>query len=61
MRFGRNDKCPCGSGLKLKKCHPELEGCENTFDDKEYWGWLKKDCQLGQEYLQQAANQRKEP
>ena len=21
MKVGRNDPCPCGSGLKLKKCH----------------------------------------
>lgn len=20
MKIGRNDKCPCGSGLKYKKC-----------------------------------------
>lgn len=20
-RLGRNDRCPCGSGLKVKKCH----------------------------------------
>jgi len=22
---GRNDPCPCGSGRKMKKCHPEIE------------------------------------
>lgn len=22
--FGRNSKCPCGSGRKIKKCHPDL-------------------------------------
>ena len=21
MKIGRNDKCPCGSGKKFKKCH----------------------------------------
>ena len=21
MKVGRNDPCPCGSGLKFKKCH----------------------------------------
>lgn len=21
--MGRNDPCPCGSGLKVKRCHPE--------------------------------------
>ena len=21
MKTGRNEKCPCGSGLKYKKCH----------------------------------------
>lgn len=21
MKVGRNDLCPCGSGLKFKKCH----------------------------------------
>ena len=24
MKLGRNSKCPCGSGTKVKKCHPEL-------------------------------------
>ena len=23
MRAGRNDPCPCGSGLKFKRCHGE--------------------------------------
>jgi uncharacterized protein YecA (UPF0149 family) len=22
MKVGRNEPCPCGSGLKFKKCHP---------------------------------------
>ena len=26
-KIGRNDPCPCGSGLKYKKCH-------SSFDDK---------------------------
>lgn len=28
MKIGRNDKCPCGSGLKYKKCCliKEVEG-----------------------------------
>ena len=31
VKIGRNDPCPCGSGLKWKKCtcpqyHPELAG-----------------------------------
>lgn len=24
VKIGRNDPCPCGSGKKAKKCHPEL-------------------------------------
>lgn len=24
--IGRNDPCPCGSGLKAKRCHPALVG-----------------------------------
>ncbi|MEG3063354.1 MAG: SEC-C metal-binding domain-containing protein, partial [Comamonas sp.] len=24
MRVGRNDPCPCGSGLKFKQCHGKL-------------------------------------
>jgi hypothetical protein len=23
LQIGRNDLCPCGSGLKFKKCHSE--------------------------------------
>lgn len=23
-KAGRNDPCPCGSGRKAKRCHPEL-------------------------------------
>ncbi|MFP4284609.1 MAG: SEC-C metal-binding domain-containing protein, partial [Desulfovermiculus sp.] len=26
MRLGRNDPCPCGSGLKYKKCCLGKEG-----------------------------------
>lgn len=25
-KVGRNDQCPCGSGRKAKKCHPETVG-----------------------------------
>jgi hypothetical protein len=28
MSVGRNDPCPCGSGLKYKKCHLPLENAE---------------------------------
>ncbi|MNR68481.1 preprotein translocase subunit SecA [compost metagenome] len=24
VRVGRNDPCPCGSGLKFKQCHGKL-------------------------------------
>lgn len=27
-KVGRNDPCPCGSGLKYKKCHGRIEGDE---------------------------------
>ena len=30
-KIGRNDKCPCGSGLKYKKC------CMNKPDDPDYY------------------------
>lgn len=26
MKIGRNDACPCGSGKKAKRCHPETVG-----------------------------------
>ena len=26
VKVGRNDDCPCGSGKKAKKCHPESIG-----------------------------------
>jgi preprotein translocase subunit SecA len=33
-KIGRNDLCPCGSGLKFKKCHGEaLEGDEPSDGD----------------------------
>jgi SEC-C motif domain protein len=28
LKVGRNDPCPCGSGLKFKKCYPK---CPNPF------------------------------
>src|SRR5258706_11800639 len=28
MSVGRNDPCPCGSGLKYKKCHLPLENAK---------------------------------
>lgn len=31
-KTGRNDPCPCGSGLKYKKCHGRLDGCPPPFD-----------------------------
>ena len=32
MKFGRNDPCPCGSGLKYKKCCLGKEGRQPTAD-----------------------------
>jgi preprotein translocase subunit SecA len=33
-KIGRNDPCPCGSGLKFKKCHGEaLEDDSEGGDD----------------------------
>jgi hypothetical protein len=35
---GRNDPCPCGSGLKVKRCHGSVPGfawlCEHPFDGR---------------------------
>ena len=25
LKIGRNDQCPCGSGVKFKKCHGDCE------------------------------------
>jgi preprotein translocase subunit SecA len=33
-RIGRNDTCPCGSGLKFKKCHGALLEEEGASDDE---------------------------
>jgi hypothetical protein len=32
-KIGRNDKCPCGSGKKLKKCCLVIEGINAIGDD----------------------------
>ncbi|MDZ7761891.1 MAG: type I methionyl aminopeptidase [Desulfovermiculus sp.] len=37
MRFGRNDPCPCGSGLKYKKCCLEKEGRKPAHDKDVYY------------------------
>ena len=29
-KIGRNQPCPCGSGLKYKKCHLPLESALNS-------------------------------
>ena len=33
-RIGRNDACPCGSGMKFKKCHGALLEEEGATDDE---------------------------
>jgi preprotein translocase subunit SecA len=33
-RIGRNDPCPCGSGLKFKKCHGAILEEEGATDDE---------------------------
>ena len=33
-RIGRNDPCPCGSGMKFKKCHGALLEEEGASDDE---------------------------
>jgi hypothetical protein len=33
-RIGRNDTCPCGSGLKFKKCHGALLEEDGASDDE---------------------------
>jgi preprotein translocase subunit SecA len=33
-RIGRNDSCPCGSGLKFKKCHGALLEEDGASDDE---------------------------
>lgn len=51
MEIGRNEKCPCGSGLKYKKC------CLNKRDDSNFsdlnnihrnYKWLKKQSKIKQ-------------
>ncbi|MFO7801322.1 MAG: type I methionyl aminopeptidase [Desulfovermiculus sp.] len=37
MRFGRNDPCPCGSGLKYKKCCLGKEGSKPAGDKDAYY------------------------
>ncbi|WP_027369341.1 type I methionyl aminopeptidase [Desulfovermiculus halophilus] len=37
MRFGRNDPCPCGSGLKYKKCCLGKEGSQPGMDKDAYY------------------------
>ena len=31
MKTGRNERCPCGSGKKYKKCCIQQRECSNTF------------------------------
>lgn len=33
MKVGRNSPCPCGSGLKFKKCHLGMEGYDAKKED----------------------------
>ena len=33
-RIGRNDPCPCGSGMKFKKCHGAILEEEGATDDE---------------------------
>ncbi|MFV1962182.1 MAG: SEC-C metal-binding domain-containing protein [Acidimicrobiia bacterium] len=28
--MGRNERCPCGSGLKYKRCHGPTGACNTT-------------------------------
>ncbi|SEK76200.1 SEC-C motif-containing protein [Olivibacter domesticus] len=45
--LGRNDKCPCGSGLKLKKCHKASIETIKTFG----FSKVQKDIQDIEKYL----------
>ena len=55
-KIGRNDPCPCGSGLKYKKCcmlrQEELERVENLEWDK----WFQADIALGKKNMQEVEN-----
>lgn len=51
MKLGRNDICPCGSGNKLKKCHPELDGTVIEPEDKEWQEWFEEDLAIGRSNL----------
>jgi hypothetical protein len=47
MNIGRNDPCPCGSGLKYKKCCLlKLEDMKRV-EELEWQEWFKKDCEQG--------------
>ena len=54
MRVGRNDLCPCGSGLKYKKCHMLIdlgeapsEGASNGLNGKVLGGVIAAGVLVG--------------
>lgn len=55
MKIGRNEKCPCGSGLKFKKCHLLIEdeaiAIQKIIEDKEWQEWFSKDVEEGKQNL----------
>jgi len=55
MKTGRNEKCPCGSGKKYKKCcllkDENAEAQLKADEQKEWEEWFAEDCRLGQQRI----------
>jgi len=54
MKVGRNDPCPCGSGLKYKKCCLPKEEEQEALENKEWNEWFEADIKLGQQLMAEA-------
>ncbi len=51
MNIGRNDPCPCGSGMKYKKCHLLIEQKEDKIKNEALEKWFEEDLKQGEKNL----------
>jgi len=54
MKIERNNLCPCGSGLKYKKCCLLKENEQEAKETQEWNEWFQKDVELGQKLMKEA-------
>lgn len=57
--IGRNDPCPCGSGLKYKKCCLTRELDAELLYEKELDEWVKRDLEQGEKNLKEMLEEQK--